>query len=76
MRDGLPMIRELLAEGRLVHDGSDTLAGQIIAALVVPASTGLAVSPRSPRADLLRAATFAVHDVCRADAVAEAPAIF
>ena len=76
MRDGLPMIRELLAEARLVHDGSDALAGQMIAALVVPASTGLAVSPRSPRADLLRAATFAIHDVCRADAVAELPAIF
>jgi hypothetical protein len=76
MRDGLPLVRELLGEGRLVHDGGDDLAGQVIAALVVPASTGLAVSPRSPRADLLRAAVFAVHDVMRAPVVFEPPAIF
>ena len=75
-REALPLLRELLAEGVLVHDGSADLAGQVIAALVVPSSAGLAMSPHSPRSDLLRCAAWAVLDVARADIRLELPAIF
>jgi hypothetical protein len=75
-REALPLIRELLGEHMLVHDGGADLAGQAIAALVVPSSAGLAMSPHSPRSDLLRCAAWAILDVARADARLEAPAIF
>jgi hypothetical protein len=75
-REALPLLRELLGEAALVHDGSADLAGQVIAALVVPSSAGLAMSPHSPRSDLLRCAAWAALDVARSDARLEAPAIF
>jgi hypothetical protein len=75
-REALSLIRELLGERQLVHDGGNDLAGQAIAALVVPSSAGLAMSPHSPRSDLLRCAAWAILDVARADARLEAPAIF
>ncbi|MBC2934702.1 hypothetical protein [Nocardioides sp. zg-1228] len=60
-RTALPLVRELVASGRLVHDGGPELAGQIDTARVVEAATGgLNLSTKSGRSDLLRAASWAV----------------
>ena len=57
----MPLLRELVAGGRLVHDGGAELAAQVEAARVVEAAAGgLTLSTRSGRSDLLRAATWAV----------------
>ena len=60
-RTSLPLSRELVAGGRLVHDGGTELAGQVESARVVEAAAGgLTLSTRSGRSDLLRAAAWAV----------------
>jgi hypothetical protein len=65
-RAGLPLIRDLVATGRLVHDGSPDLAGQVRSAWVRPApSGGLLLSARSGRSDVLRCVAWAAADVLR-----------
>ena len=59
-RVALPRIRELVAERRLVHDGGVELAGQAIGLRVTRGANGLGVWAHSPRADLIRAAAWAV----------------
>jgi hypothetical protein len=60
-RTALPLLRELVAQGRLVHDGGADLAAQVDALRVVEAAGGgLSVSTRSGRSDLVRAAAWAV----------------
>ena len=54
-------MRDLIARGALVHDGSVALTTQATDALVIPGSAGLVISPRSPRTDLLRATAWAAH---------------
>jgi hypothetical protein len=56
----LPKLRELLAAGRLVHDGGEALASQIRSLRVVERGGGLSVSSRG-RSDLARCAAWAVH---------------
>lgn len=73
-RTSLPLLRELVAGGRLVHDGGAELAAQVEAARVVEAAAGgLTLSTRSGRSDLLRAAAWAVVAQVTAP---EAPAFF
>ena len=51
-RTSLPLLRELVAAGRLVHDGGTQLAAQVDTALVVEsAAGGLTLSTRSGRTD-------------------------
>jgi hypothetical protein len=72
---GLPKIRELLAAGRLVHDGGRGLTGQVGAARVATSRAGgLLLSPRSGRSDLVRCAAWAV--AAAAELPAPAPARF
>jgi hypothetical protein len=60
-RTALPQLRELVAQGRLVHDGGTELAAQVEALRVVESTGGgLSVSTRSGRSDLVRAAAWAV----------------
>jgi phage terminase large subunit-like protein len=56
----LPKLRELLAAGRLVHDGGSQLAEQVRSLRVVERGGGLSVSSRG-RSDLARCAAWAVH---------------
>ena len=57
-------LRELVAGGRLVHDGRAELAAQVGSAMVVEsAAGGLTLSTRSGRSDLLRAAAWALGPV-------------
>ena len=59
----LPLVRELVAGGRLVHDGGTELAAQVESARVVEsAAGGLILSTRSGRTDLLRAAAWATAE--------------
>jgi hypothetical protein len=60
-RAGLSLLRELVGEGRLAHDDSPDLRGQVLAARVVPASGGGGLSLVSTgRQDLLRCLVWAV----------------
>ena len=69
-RTSLPLLRELVAGGRLAHDGSADLAAQVESARVVEAAAGgLTLSTRSTRSgrsDLLRAAAWAIAAQVRA----------
>ena len=56
----LPLLRELVAQRRLTHDGGADLTGQVTHLLVQETSGGLSVSTRSARTDLVRAAAWAV----------------
>jgi len=58
-RAGLSLLRELIAGGRLVHDGSSDLATQVSAARVRSGATGLSLVS-GPRLDLLSCAAWAV----------------
>ena len=59
----LPLVRELVAGGRLVHDGGTELAAQVESARVVEsAAGGLILSTRLGRTDLLRAAAWATAE--------------
>jgi hypothetical protein len=57
---GLPLVRELVAQRRLTHDGGTELAAQVAALRVVESPGGLTVSTRSGRSDLIRAVAWAV----------------
>jgi hypothetical protein len=61
MRAALPAMRDLIAEGRLAHDGGSSLSMQVTGALVVPGAAGLSLSPRGGRSDLLRAVAWATQ---------------
>jgi len=58
IRSGLALIRELLAAGRLVHDGGPDLADQVTHARVRQGPVGLVLG--RGRADLVRAACAAL----------------
>ena len=60
-RGALAGVRDLISARRLVHDGGWALTNQATSVLVVPGIAGLAVSPRSPRSDLLRAVAWAAQ---------------
>lgn len=55
----LALLREMLAAGALVHDGSPDLAAQVVEARVTPGVGGLRLG--TARSDLLRCAAWAVH---------------
>jgi hypothetical protein len=75
-RLALPMVRELLAAGRLVHDGGAELAEQVGRARVVESRAGgLTLVPASGRTDLLRCMTWTLHVTARL-AATPAPAPF
>ena len=57
LRTSLPLLRELVATGRLVHDGGEALTEQIERARVVTGTAGLALPRAAYRSDLLRAAS-------------------
>lgn len=59
-RAGAPLLRDLVAAGRVVHDGSTDLHVQVGAARVSPSTAGLTVLP-VVRSDLTRALCWAVH---------------
>jgi hypothetical protein len=60
-KTGLPLLRSLVAERRVVHDPSTgELDAQLLAARVVPAATGLHLVP-GQRHDLVHAAVWAVQ---------------
>lgn len=58
-RAGLITLRQLVAAGRITHDGSEDLCSQLRQARVSPSSAGLLLLP-SPRSDLTRALVWAV----------------
>ena len=60
-RSALPSVRDLLARRELVHDGGGVLSSQAVECLVIPGAAGLAVSPRSPRSDCVRAVAWAAQ---------------
>jgi hypothetical protein len=68
----LPAVRELLAAGRLVHDGAWELAGQVKALRVAPGRAGgLSVSSSRARSDLVRAAAWAATEAVKMPAAVE-----
>jgi len=71
-RTALPLLRSLVAMGRLAHSDEPALTGQVCAVRVVPSGTGgsggLQVPHRGLRSDLVRAAAWAVQAVARPDA--------
>ena len=70
-RAALPALRQLLADGRLVHDGDPDVAGQVAGLRVIPRESGLSVSPRSGRSDLARCVAWAVVEAAREPVVPE-----
>lgn len=72
-RAGLSLLRSSAAAGLVVNDGSDELAGQIAEARVTVKAAGLSLVT-GPRADLLRAAVWAMREARRAPA--PEPAIY
>jgi hypothetical protein len=76
-RQALPLLRELVAAGRLAHDGGAELAQQVEGARVVESRVGgLQVAPGPQRTDLLRAAAWALAVAARLPVPEEEPAIF
>jgi hypothetical protein len=76
-RSALPLLRELVAAGRLVHDGGQELTGQVEACRVVESRTGgLQITPGPARSDLLRAAAWALAVAVRLPVPDEEPAVF
>jgi hypothetical protein len=63
-RAALSLLRELVAGGRVSHDGSD-VEGQVLGARVVPAPSGGLQLVNSDRFDLVRAAAWAVAEAHR-----------
>lgn len=59
-RAGLALLRQLIADGQVVNDGSPEMAQQIEMARVTETSTGLGLL-RGPRADLVKAAIWALR---------------
>lgn len=61
-RQGLPLLRSMMAAGRIVHDDTPELEEQLERARVREISGGLGlVSRPGERTDLVRAATWALH---------------
>jgi hypothetical protein len=76
-RTALPLLRELVASGRLAHDGGQELARQVEGCRVVESRAGgLQVAPGPARTDLLRATAWALAVLARLPAPEEEPAIF
>ena len=76
-RVALPLLRELVAAGRLAHDGGADLALQVEGARVVEARAGgLNLAPIPARTDLLRAAAWSLAVLARLPVPEEEPAIF
>ena len=76
-RSALPLLRELVASGRLAHDGGTELSQQVEGVRVVESRIGgLQVAPGGARTDLLRAAAWALAVVVRLPVPDEEPAIF
>jgi hypothetical protein len=71
-RAGLALLRELTATGRVHHDGSGDMA-QVSTVRVVPSASGGLTLAGGARADLTRAAAWAVRDLLRAAEAAPAP---
>jgi hypothetical protein len=69
-RGALAGMRDLIAARRLVHDAGWALTNQATSVLVVPGTAGLAISPRSPRSDLLRAVAWAAQRLTDSGTVA------
>jgi hypothetical protein len=61
LRTGLPLLRALLRQGRLSHDGSDAMGEQVIGARVQERETGLVLPHRAARMDLVRALAWSVQ---------------
>jgi hypothetical protein len=74
-RGALPMLREALADGAVVHDGGAELTGQMVAMRVTRGATGLLPSVRNGRTDLARCAAWALADALRVSLVDD-PAIY
>jgi hypothetical protein len=60
LRFGLPLFRELVESGRLVHDATPELDTQLAECRVRPVQGGLALATLA-RSDLVRAAALAVR---------------
>lgn len=60
LRFGLPLLRELVEAGRLVHDATPELDQQLVECRVRPVQGGLALATLA-RSDLVRAAALAVR---------------
>lgn len=67
-RSALALWRSLMADGRLVHDSGDALTSQVNGCRVVRTTTGLSLSARSARSDLMRAAAWAVQETANTPA--------
>ena len=67
-RVALPLLRQLVTDGRLCHDDGGELTGQVRACRVAKSADGLVVTSRSGRSDLLRAVAWAVEGAVRAPA--------
>jgi phage terminase large subunit-like protein len=59
----LPLVRQLVRDGRLVHGADPVLTTQLGGIRVVERSGGLGISPRSGRSDLVRAMAWAVQSL-------------
>jgi hypothetical protein len=76
-RTALPFLRELVAAGRLAHDGGAELAQQVESCRVVESRAGgLQPAPGPQRTDLLRCAAWALAVLARLPVPEEEPAIF
>jgi hypothetical protein len=60
VRFGLPLFRELVESGRLVHDATPEMDRQLVECRVRPVQGGLALASTA-RSDLIRAAALAVR---------------
>ena len=68
----LPLLRQLVRDGRLVHDGDLDLGAQLAGVRVVArVGGGLGISPRSGRSDLVRAMGWAATEAIRTPAPLE-----
>jgi hypothetical protein len=64
LRSALPLLREAIAQRRLVHDGGDALTRQVTGARVTPSPAGgLLLSNDGGRADLVRAVAWALREL-------------
>ena len=77
VKAGLPLLRVLLRQGRVVHGGEASLTDQVRSARVVEREGGLVIPHRATRVDLVRALTWALHStVTGGVAPLPRPAIF
>lgn len=64
-RSALSLLRELVQQGRVVHDGSDDVRDQVLQARVTPAASGGLSLVNAGRLDLVRALAWAVAEADR-----------